>query len=89
MESSFNSPLPGQRASIPAYVAAVRIERTGTSLAILSPPRLGDSSGESFSTEGEALLTGYSAARRIVDVSFRRGSPRMISPVCVRNDARR
>jgi hypothetical protein len=51
-------------------VVTVTIERTGTPVAIFSPLRLGDSGGRAFSTQGEALMTGYSAARRLVDDLF-------------------
>jgi hypothetical protein len=67
VESNFSWTLQGERTSIPRYVVVVTIERTGTPVAIFSPLRLGDSGGRSFSSEGDALMTGYSAARRIVD----------------------
>ncbi|MGT2472133.1 hypothetical protein [Paraburkholderia terrae] len=48
-------------------MAIVTIERTGSPVAIFSPLRLGDGEGKAFSTEADALMTGYSAGRRIVD----------------------
>jgi hypothetical protein len=66
VESDSSSTLQGERTSIP-YLAEVTIERTGTPVAMFSPVRLGDSGARAFSTEGDALMTGYSAARRIVD----------------------
>jgi hypothetical protein len=69
-ESDSSSTLQGERTSIPSYLAEVTIERTGTPVAMFSPVRLGDSGARAFSTEGDALMTGYSAARRIVDDLF-------------------
>lgn len=66
VESNFSWTQRAGTAS-PAYVAVVTIERTGNPVAIVSPLRLGDAGGKAFSTEGDALMTGYSAARRIVD----------------------
>jgi len=33
----------------------------------VSPLRLGDSNGKSFSSDTDALMVGYNAGRRIVD----------------------
>jgi hypothetical protein len=45
----------------------VTISRTGAAVSTFSPLRLGDSNGKSFSSDTDALMVGYSAARRIVD----------------------
>ena len=70
VESDSNWTLQGERTLIAAYVVVVTIERTGTPVAMFSPVRLGDSGARAFSTEGDALMTGYSAARRVVDDLF-------------------
>ncbi|SAL62992.1 hypothetical protein AWB68_03351 [Caballeronia choica] len=49
------------------YIAIVRIVKTGATLAHFTPLRLGESGGHSFSTEGAAIMGGYSAGRRLVD----------------------
>jgi hypothetical protein len=67
VETNFTHTLRGERTSIPAYVVVIKIERTGAPVAFFSPLRLGDSSGKAFSTEADALMTGYSAAQRIID----------------------
>jgi hypothetical protein len=43
------------------------IEQAGRRGTIFSRLRLGHSRGQAFSDEGEALMTGYNAARCIVD----------------------
>jgi hypothetical protein len=52
------------------YVAVVRILQAGTAVAVFSPLRFGDTGGRPFATEADALMTGYSAARKIVDDLF-------------------
>ena len=49
------------------YVAIVTISRTGTAVAVFSPLRFGESQGKPFISEIDALMSGYSAARRVVD----------------------
>jgi hypothetical protein len=49
------------------YVVVVTISRMGAAVSTFSPLRLGDSGGRSFSSDADALMVGYSAARRIVD----------------------
>jgi hypothetical protein len=49
------------------YVVVVTISRMGAAVSTFSPLRLGDSGGRSFSPDVDALMVGYSAARRIVD----------------------
>ncbi|SOE74585.1 hypothetical protein SAMN05446635_5359 [Burkholderia sp. OK233] len=75
VQSDFSGALKDERA-LATYVVVVTIARTGAQVAIFSPLRLGDSSGRSFSTEGEALMTGYSAAGRIVDDLLGAEAPR-------------
>lgn len=72
VQSNFSSALK-KRNSI-GYVVVATIARTGTTVAIFSPLRLGDSGGRSFSNESEALMTGYSAARRLVEDLLEAGS---------------
>jgi hypothetical protein len=56
----------GVRASA-GYVAIVTISRTGAAVAIFSPLRFGESQGKPFISEIDALMSGYSAGRRVVD----------------------
>ena len=49
------------------YVAIVTISRTGAAVAIFSPLRFGESQGKPFISEIDALMSGYSAGRRVVD----------------------
>ena len=49
------------------YVAIVTISRTGAAVAVFSPLRLGESQGKPFISEIDALMSGYSAGRRVVD----------------------
>lgn len=54
----------------PGYVAIVRIFLADRTLAVFSPLRFGEISGRPFTTEVDALMGGYSAARKIVDDLF-------------------
>lgn len=56
----------------PGYVAVVRIFREGHAVAIFSPLRFGEMRGRPFATDADALMGGYSAARKIVDDLFSR-----------------
>jgi hypothetical protein len=49
------------------YVAIVTISRTGAAVAIFSPLRFGESQGKPFISEIDALMSGYSAGRCVVD----------------------
>lgn len=49
------------------YVAIVRISRAGSGVALFSPLRFGESQGKPFISEIDALMSGYSAGRRVVD----------------------
>ena len=52
------------------YVAIVRIFQAGNAMAVFSPLRFGEARGHPFATEADALMGGYTAARRIVDDLF-------------------
>lgn len=54
----------------PGYVAVVRIFQAANTLAVFSPLPFGASRGRPFATEADALMGGYSAARKIVDDLF-------------------
>ncbi|WP_296650026.1 hypothetical protein [Paraburkholderia sp.] len=56
--------------SVPGYVAVVRVFRDRSAVAIFSPLRFGEVRGRAFATEADALMGGYSAARKIVDDLF-------------------
>jgi hypothetical protein len=66
VQSDFSRVNEDGRASI-GHVVIVTVARMGTTVAIFSPLRLGDTDGRAFATKADALMTGYSAARRIVD----------------------
>lgn len=52
------------------YVAIVRIFWAAYPVAVFSPLRFGEAGGRPFATEADALMGGFSAARRIVDDLF-------------------
>ena len=54
----------------PGYVAVVRIFQAASTLAVFSPLRFGEAGGRPFTTEADAFMGGYSAARKIVDDLF-------------------
>ncbi|WP_321930756.1 hypothetical protein [Paraburkholderia guartelaensis] len=54
----------------PGYVAIVRIFQAANTVAVFSPLRFGEAGGRPFATEADALMGGYSAARKIVDDLF-------------------
>jgi len=56
----------GAPASV-GYVAIVTISRIGAAVAVFSPLRFGESQGKPFISENDALMSGYSAGRRVVD----------------------
>ena len=70
VESGFNFPPIKQPKARPGYVAVVRVFQAGNAVAIFSPLRFGEAGGRPFDTEVDALMGGYSAARRIVDDIF-------------------
>ena len=70
VESDFSFPAIKRPAPRPGYVAVVRVFQAGTAIAIFSPLRFGEIGGRPFDTEVDALMGGYSAARRIVDDLF-------------------
>ncbi|SOE97733.1 hypothetical protein SAMN05414139_10893 [Burkholderia sp. D7] len=48
-------------------LSIVTISRIGAAIAVFSPLRFGESQGKSFTPENDALMSGYSAGRRVVD----------------------
>ena len=60
---------PGATTSA-GFVAVVSISKAGTSVAVFSPLRFGESQGKPFLSEADALMAGYSAGQRIVDDLF-------------------
>jgi hypothetical protein len=64
-------PCRGTALSAPqGFVAIVQIRVTGATRPLVAPIRLTASNRESFATEAEALMAGYSAGQRIVDDTF-------------------
>lgn len=51
----------------PGYIAIVRIFQSSSLVSPLSPLRFGEAAGRPFTTEADALMGGYSAARNLVD----------------------
>jgi len=49
------------------YVAIVTISRIGAAVAVFSSLRFGESQGKPFTSENDALMSGYSAGRRVAD----------------------
>jgi hypothetical protein len=74
IESDFGWRLVGGNAARVGYVAIVKIFQAENAVAVFSPLRFGEAGGRSFATEADALMGGYSAARRIVDDLFSRES---------------
>ena len=70
VESDVSSQLGGRAAERVGYVAIVRIFQVDNAIAMFSPLRFGEAGGLPFVTEADALMGGYSAARRIVDDLF-------------------
>jgi hypothetical protein len=70
VESNFTWQRNASCATRVGFVTTVRIRRAGTALAFFSPLRFGDTGGRPFTTEADALMGGYGAARKIVDDLF-------------------
>ncbi|MFL9888955.1 hypothetical protein PQR66_38450 [Paraburkholderia agricolaris] len=66
--------LVGSNVARVGYVAVVSIFQAEKTIAIFSPLRFGEAGGRPFATEADALMGGYSAARRIVEDLFSRES---------------
>jgi len=69
IESDFSPQLGGSAASI-GYVAIISIFQVGNAVAVFSPLRFGEADGRPFATQTDALMSGYGAARRIIDDLF-------------------
>lgn len=70
VEAGFTVPKPGNHASAVGYVALVKILQGDDAIAAVAPLRLGDIAGRPFASDVEALMGGYSAARKLVDDLF-------------------
>jgi len=57
----------------PGYIAVVRIFPGASAISAFAPIRLGEAGGQAFATEADAMMGGYSAARKLVDDVFRHG----------------
>lgn len=67
-EIAFTSPQRNRTASLTGgAVAILRVCRAGPTVAYFAPLPLSDGSGQPFQTEPDALMSGFSAGRRIVD----------------------
>jgi len=67
VESGFSWPRTAGSTPEMGYLVTARIFQAGAAVAVFSPLRFGETRGRPFVTEGDALMGGYSAARRIVD----------------------
>lgn len=54
----------------PGFIAVVRIFQACSPVSALTPLRLGEAGGRPFTTEADAEMGGYSAARKLVDDVF-------------------
>jgi hypothetical protein len=70
VESEFSFRPNKGSATPPGYVAIVRIFQAENAVAIFLPQRFGEAGGRRFASNADALMGGYSAARRIVDDLF-------------------
>jgi hypothetical protein len=70
VESSLSFQPIKRPAARSGYVAVVRVFQAGNAVAMFSPLRFGEAGGRPFDTEVDALMGGYSAARKIVDDLF-------------------
>jgi hypothetical protein len=70
VQSGFSWPKNGTKDAAEGYAAIVSIIQAGAPVAMFSPLRFVDSARQPFSTQGEALMGGYGAGRRIVDDLF-------------------
>ncbi|MGF6638479.1 hypothetical protein OKW38_000547 [Paraburkholderia sp. MM5496-R1] len=70
VESDFRWQQKAGPAKQRGFVAIVTIFQSGTAVAVFSPLRFGEASGRPFATEADAVMGGYSAARKIVDDLF-------------------
>ncbi|WP_233888731.1 hypothetical protein [Paraburkholderia flagellata] len=70
VESDFSIGLKKPEPAKPGYVAVVRIIQATNTVAVFSPLRFGEVCGRPFATEADALMGGFSAARKIVDDLF-------------------
>jgi len=71
VESEFSIGPNRREPTRPGYVAIVRIFQAASAVAVFSPLRFGEARGRPFATEADALMGGYSAARKLVDDLFR------------------
>lgn len=70
VESDFSWQLGGGAAASVGFLTIVKIFHAANAVAVFSPLRFGEAGGRPFATEADALMGGYSAARRIVDDLF-------------------
>ncbi|WP_248295131.1 hypothetical protein [Paraburkholderia sp. UYCP14C] len=70
VETDFTLRPAGRAAVRTRYTAVVHVYQAGNAVATFSPLRFDAAGGRRFDTEADALMAGYSAARRIVDDLF-------------------
>ncbi|MBC8724925.1 hypothetical protein F6X37_26105 [Paraburkholderia sp. 31.1] len=74
VEADFTLRPAGRAAVRTRYAAVVHIYQAGAAVATFSPLRVDIGGSRPFDTEADALMGGYSAARRIVDDLFARAA---------------
>ncbi|HEX7912879.1 MAG TPA: hypothetical protein VF534_32955 [Paraburkholderia sp.] len=57
----------GKSREAPGYVAVVTISKAGEPVSRFTPLRLGEVDGRPFRSEADALMSGFSAGRRLID----------------------
>ncbi|PXW26359.1 hypothetical protein [Paraburkholderia caballeronis] len=72
VEADFKVPKSAHAPASVGHVALVRIFRDGVQISTFSPLRFGDLAGRAFGSDVEALMGGYSAARKVIDDLFTR-----------------
>ncbi|HTH60396.1 MAG TPA: hypothetical protein VL689_09595 [Paraburkholderia sp.] len=70
VEADFKVSKPGHPVSAVGYVALVKILHGDDPITAITPLRLGDLAGRPFASDADALMGGYSAARKLVDDLF-------------------
>ncbi|MGF6969829.1 hypothetical protein OKW43_006924 [Paraburkholderia sp. WC7.3g] len=66
---------PARRAAVRThYAAVVHVYQAGNAIATFCPLRFDAAGGRPFDSEADALMGGYSAARRVVDDLFARAA---------------
>jgi hypothetical protein len=84
VESDFTFRPVGRTIVSSDFIVAVRVFRGAETIAAIAPVRSREAGGRPFATEADALMSGYSSGRRMIDElcrrAFRWDSPTRWSP---------